>query len=97
MKTEDGRVFIGPRKGNVLNTLDINPKGFHQKLLDHINSLTIRLNLLTRVERLATEIAIEISNSSQFIGFRPRNLATAILFVLINYNSVERKKTIFLE
>lgn len=91
MGAEGGRVFIRARKGNVLNNPDINPKSFHEKLTENIHSLINRLNLPMRIERMATEIASEVTNSSKFIGFRPRNLATAIVFILIKQYSIERK------
>ena len=75
------RIIILPRKANVLNIPSIDPVGFEKRLNEHLQSLMLKLNLSYDMESEIRELASLVSSSSHFIGFRPRNLAAAIVYV----------------
>jgi len=77
----EGRTIILPRKANVLNIPSIDQVGFEKKLLNYIQSFILKLNLPYSLEVESRKLASTVSSSSDFIGFRPRNLAAAIVYV----------------
>jgi hypothetical protein len=69
----DRGIKLIPRKGNILNSCD--------KLLENIHSIAIRLNLPTKIERRANDIAVNVSTDPKFEGLRPKNVAASIVYL----------------
>jgi hypothetical protein len=88
-KTRIGRIILLPTKSNVLRYADYDPfydPGYlidHRGLIEKIDILSRKLCLTERYNRVAKEIADIVSCDSDFIANRIRNLAPAIIYLVV--------------